>query len=108
MLATFATGILWIVAVYIAWRLKRSTEDQAVSAHCQWILFSNMVFIAGVVFSVALILVSVHVLPPDSTAALAALLVGIMVSFLVPAWYLYRTIRGFAKLLRGPASLPAT
>lgn len=108
MLATFATGILWIVAVLIAWRVKRHTEDQTVLAHCQWILFSNMVLILGIVFSVMLILVGVYVFPSDSAASVAGLLVGMVVSFLVPAWYLYRTISGFAKLFRGEPPLRAS
>lgn len=107
MLATFVTGILWIVAVVIAWQLKRNTEEQAVLAHCQWILWSNTIFISGVLLSTVLILMSLHVLPPDSTAALVVLLAGITVSFIVPAWYIYRTVRGFANLFRGPTSLPA-
>jgi uncharacterized membrane protein len=98
MLATFVTGLLWIVSAIIAWQLKSNTDDIAEKLHCRWILKSNIVFVVGLALSLLLLFGSMPVLSSNSIAALIALLMGVAIVIGGSGWYAYRSIRGLIAL----------
>lgn len=105
MFATYATGLLWMLSIIIAWQLERSTDDHNDLKHCRWILKSNIVFVSGVAASVALILGSVRGPASESLISLIGVVSGIALAVVTTGWYFYRGVRGLVAL-HGAPGLP--